>query len=64
MIIGSAFFQAYVQSDFFGKMIFLALFILSIVSWVLLLIKVKLSRGIKKGCDDYEKIFAHFLHSG
>lgn len=58
MIIGSAFFQAYVQSDFFGKMIFLILFILSIVSWVLLLVKAKLSSGIKKGCAEYEKIFA------
>ena len=42
------FFSAYVQSDWLGKMIFLALFILSIVSWVLLIYKVILLTRVKK----------------
>ncbi|MBN1915119.1 MAG: MotA/TolQ/ExbB proton channel family protein [Parachlamydiales bacterium] len=69
MIIGSTFFHSFEQSDFFGKMIFLGLFFLSIISWVLLLYKAKISWTIRKNCAEYEKIFSqssilHFTTKG
>lgn len=39
--------NSYFSSDFFGKLIYLALFTLSIVSWVILLHKIYLVRKIK-----------------
>ena len=48
LILASSFFQAYRYSDFFGKSIFFALFILSITSWVLMIYKIKLIKKVKR----------------
>ena len=61
----SSVFHAYSQSDLFGKMIFLFLFILSIVSWVILIHKICLTKKLKKGAvfidTFFEKNQGHFL---
>lgn len=49
MILGSnVFFSAYFQADFFGKMIFLGLFTLSVICWVILIQKVWLTKRVKR----------------
>lgn len=45
--------RAYYQSDFFGKTIFLLLFVLSVVTWVILIQKYLLVRRLKKGNDQF-----------
>ncbi len=46
--VSSPFIQAYTQSDFLGKCIFLSLIITSIVCWSLLVYKIWLTRKVKK----------------
>lgn len=41
--------QAFVEADFFGKLIFLSLFTLSIICWFFLIRKVSQIREVKKG---------------
>ncbi|NGX33859.1 MAG: Biopolymer transport protein ExbB [Candidatus Anoxychlamydiales bacterium] len=47
--------NAYFQADFFGKFIFFSLFILSIVSWVILLHKLYLAKKLKSLNSSFEK---------
>ncbi len=47
IILSSLFFSAYSQADFFGKFIFLSLFMLSIISWIILIHKIWLSKKLK-----------------
>ncbi len=42
------FIDAYLTSDVFGKLIFIALFLLSIISWILLVNKMMLTRSLRK----------------
>lgn len=49
--------EAYNHSDIFGKLIFLLLFSLSILSWVVLLYKVRLTSKAKKEAHQFEKAF-------
>ena len=42
------FFNAYIQADLFGKTIFLTLFILSIVTWVIIIHKSKIIRKTRR----------------
>jgi biopolymer transport protein TolQ len=56
ILLSSPFFKAYSQSDLFGKFIFLALFTLSIISWVVLVQKIILSKKLKKLNFNLEKI--------
>lgn len=51
------FFQAYSHSDLFGKSIFFALFILSVLSWTLLIFKISLTHKLKKSSKNFEKAF-------
>lgn len=53
----SIFYTAYVQSDFFGKLIFLGLFSLSILCWIVLLYKVWQIRKIKNASQTFQKAF-------
>jgi biopolymer transport protein TolQ len=48
-------FQSYADSDFFGKMIFFGLFILSVISWYVLLKKSWVLFKIKKKSAEYAK---------
>lgn len=49
--------QAYSASDFLGKMIFLSLFALSILSWVIIAYKLWLNRCIKESNLEMENLF-------
>ena len=42
------FFDSYLNADFFGKLIFLTLFAMSIVSWIILVSKILQTRIIRK----------------
>lgn len=50
------FFSAFGQSDAFGKLIFLGLFILSGWSWIILLYKVWMMRHVKRTCLAFQKV--------
>ncbi len=54
LIAANVFFTAYSQSDFFGKLIFLGLFSLSIICWVVLLHKVWITRNVKRVSDAFQ----------
>lgn len=58
IIIGSnPFFDAYTQSDMLGKFIFIALYTLSICSWIVLLHKVWLTHQAKKAALRFQEAF-------
>lgn len=44
----NVFLTAYSQSDFFGKLIFLGLFFLSLICWIVLVHKAWMTRNVKK----------------
>jgi biopolymer transport protein TolQ len=50
------FFQAYIQADFFGKLIFFALFLLSCGSWVFLIQKFLLLKQIGLSAKRFKKL--------
>jgi len=50
------FFQAFVLSDFFGKLIFIALFALSFITWLILLQKVLLFRNVKRAANKLQDL--------
>ncbi|GAB4187086.1 MAG: MotA/TolQ/ExbB proton channel family protein [Simkaniaceae bacterium] len=52
----SAFSSAYAQSDFFGKGIFWGLFLLSAITWFLILYKFYVLRQVKKLSANFQKI--------
>jgi biopolymer transport protein TolQ len=52
-----AFFSAYSQADFFGKLIFWGLFSLSIISWIVLLHKIWYTRRLKFLSNKFKKHF-------
>jgi biopolymer transport protein TolQ len=49
--------EAYMRSDLFGRLIFLSLFALSILSGIVLVYKIWLTRFVNKLSDDVEKNF-------
>jgi len=49
-------FQAFIQADFFGKLIFLALLLLSLVTWYLLLYKSLLLRQVRRKAFSLEQL--------
>jgi len=50
------FIQAYVQADFFGKFIFLSLFLLSCCCWSFLIHKLLLMRHIKRDAKQFQNL--------
>ncbi len=52
----SAFFEAYTQSDWFGKAIFLGLFTLSITTWFMIFYKIYVLREISQSSTHFENI--------
>lgn len=48
MLAANVFLTAYSQSDFFGKLIFLGLFLLSAICWIVLLYKMRTARHVKR----------------
>lgn len=57
ILAGNPFFEAYTQSDILGKMIFLALYALSICSWFVLLHKIWLTHQAKKYAGRFQEVF-------
>jgi biopolymer transport protein TolQ len=56
-LVGSAaIFEAYANSDVFGKLIFVVLFILSALSWALLIYKLWLLRTVKTVSESFREI--------
>lgn len=53
----NAFVSAYSQSDFFGKLIFLGLILLSIICWTVLVQKIWIARKIKRISHDFQAVF-------
>lgn len=48
LLVGNPFFDAYIQSDILGKLIFIALISLSIITWIILIHKIILTSHAKK----------------
>lgn len=57
ILIGNPFFEAYIQSDLLGKLIFLALLSLSILSWVILIHKFLICYDAKKNSRQFWESF-------
>ncbi len=53
-------FSAYTQSDLFGKIVFIALFLLSAISWVVLVHKVMLTRKLRVLSGKIDQFFESF----
>lgn len=51
------FFDAYLQSDFLGKLIFLGLVVLSIFSWIIIIYKVWLTYRVRKYSAQFYQVF-------
>ncbi|MBA3720878.1 MAG: MotA/TolQ/ExbB proton channel family protein [Parachlamydiaceae bacterium] len=58
IILGAnPFFDAYIQSDMLGKFIFIALYALSVCSWVILIHKIWLTHQVKKSALRFHEAF-------
>lgn len=57
LLSGNPFFESYTQSDTLGKLIFLALYLLSICSWSVLLHKIWLTHQAKKHALRFQEAF-------
>lgn len=51
----NAFVTAYSQSDFFGKLIILSLVSLSIICWIVLIYKIRITRNVKKVAEIFNE---------
>jgi len=57
-VLGSnPFFDAYVESDILGKLIFIGLVLLSVISWIVLIHKVIITRSAKKFSQNFKDSF-------
>ncbi len=54
---GNPFVTSYVESDWFGKMIFIGLFLLSALSWTLLIHKAWIFAKVRKFSSEFAQIF-------
>lgn len=57
LLAASPFIDAYVQSDFLGKMIFLALLALSVCTWIILLYKIRVTRHARQSALQFHEAF-------
>ncbi len=53
LLASNLFFQSYSQSDPFGRLIFLLIYLLSILSWTQLIYKIKLIKRAKYYCKKH-----------
>jgi biopolymer transport protein TolQ len=56
LFASGVFVQAFVLSDFFGKLIFISLFALSFVTWLILLQKILLFRNVKRAANKLQDL--------
>lgn len=57
LLISNPFFESYIHSDFLGKLIFMGLITLSILSWGLIFYKTWQTLQAKKASSSFKKIF-------
>lgn len=57
VFLTNPFFDAYLQSDLLGKLIFIGLIILSICSWIIMLYKIWITYQAKKQSDYFYQLF-------
>lgn len=57
------FVQAYTQSDLLGKAIFMSLILLSLVTWITLIYKVRLTRRARRLSEEFAEQFAAQRHN-
>ena len=57
ILASTSLFNAFFQSDFFGKLIFLVLFVLSIISWVIMINKIILARRTRDKSSFFSSYF-------
>jgi biopolymer transport protein TolQ len=55
--VGNPFIDAYTESDLLGKLIFILLIVLSVVSWSVLIHKIWLTKNVKKDSWQFRKLF-------
>lgn len=55
---GNPFITSYVQSDWFGKLIFFGLFLLSALSWTLLIHKAWIFVQVRKASNQFSELFS------
>jgi len=53
--LAGIFFSAYSESDFFGKLIFVGLFALSVITWLVLIQKALLYRNVRKDANKLQE---------
>ena len=57
LLVSNPFYQAYIQSDLLGKLIFLSLIFLSILSWIIILYKGWLTYQARFYAKDFDRQF-------
>lgn len=57
MLFASVLYSAYSDSDFFGKLILFSLLSLSVISWVVLIYKMRETKRVKAVSSSFEKAF-------
>lgn len=57
IILSNPFFDAYFHTDFLGKLIFISLIACSLVSWIILIYKVRLKNKVKILSLDFHRAF-------
>ena len=57
LLTSNPFFDAYIHSDFLGRLIFIGLILLSICTWVVLIHKVWITRNIRKNSLKFQEFF-------
>ncbi len=62
LLSSNPFFDAYIQSDFLGKLIFLGLFSISILSWAILIHKCLVIYRVKASSLSFKKVFEQSMH--
>lgn len=62
-LAANPFFEAYAHSDWFGKTIFIVLFALSIISWIILVNKVWVTRLVRNISADMQDSFEKQKHN-
>ncbi len=57
IMAASPLYEAFSQSDFFGKLIFIGLFVLSVLSWAVIVQKSRLLSRVQKEGVTFQKVF-------
>lgn len=61
-LAANVFLTAYSQADFFGKLVFWGLFLLSVVCWIVLLQKVSMAKQVKRVAARFQQAIEQNTH--